>query len=88
MKIFFSPKVLYLGKACGIIYLTLDLEAAMFNEIESVELLREIRNYLSEISNKLDSIDESLEDIKGSGIYNIDDLHSELIDIRLAVEDM
>ena len=60
----------------------------MFGELESVELLREIRNYLADISEKLDSIDSSLCDIKGAGIYNIDDLHSELQDIRMAVEDM
>lgn len=57
----------------------------MFGESESIELLREIRDFLSEISDKLDSINESLDDIKGEGIYNIEDVHSELVDIKNAL---
>ena len=54
----------------------------MFGESESIELLREIRDYLSEINDKLDSINDSLDDIKGDGVYNLEDLHSELVDIK------
>ena len=54
----------------------------MFGESESVELLREIRDFLSEISDKLDTINDSLDEIKGDGVYNIEDLHSELVDIK------
>ena len=49
---------------------------------ESVELLREIRDYLSEINDKLDAVSDSLDEIKGAGVYNIEDLHSELVDIK------
>ncbi len=54
----------------------------MFGESESIELLREIRDYLLEINDKLDSINDSLDDIKGDGVYNLEDLHSELVDIK------
>ena len=54
----------------------------MFGESESIELLREIRDFLSEINDKLDSINDSLDDIKGDGVYNLEDLHSELVDIK------
>lgn len=54
----------------------------MFGESESIELLREIRDYLSEINDKLDSINDSLDDIKGDGVYNLEDLHSELVEIK------
>lgn len=57
----------------------------MFGENESVELLREIRDYLSEISDKLDIISDSLDEIKGDGVYNIEDLYSELVDIKTAL---
>ena len=54
----------------------------MFGESESIELLRAIRDSLSEISDKLDIINDSLDEIKGDGIYNIEDLHSELVEIK------
>ena len=54
----------------------------MFGESESIELLREIRDYLLEINDKLDSINDSLDDIKGDGVYNLEDLHSELVEIK------
>lgn len=54
----------------------------MFGENESIELLREIRHFLSEINDKLDTISDSLDEIKGDGVYNIEDLHSELVDIK------
>lgn len=58
----------------------------MFGVSDSVELLREIRDYLSEISDKLDSINDGINDIKGEGIYNIEDIHSELVDIKNAID--
>lgn len=54
----------------------------MFGDSESIELLREIRDFLSEINDKLDSINDSLDDIKGDGVYNLEDLHSELVEIK------
>ena len=54
----------------------------MFGESESIELLIEIRDYLSEINDTLDSINDSLDDIKGDGVYNLEDLHSELVEIK------
>ena len=58
----------------------------MFGESESIELLREIRDVLTEINDKLESINDSLNDIKGDGIYNIEDIHSELADIKNAID--
>ena len=59
----------------------------MFVDGECIELLRDIRDYLMQINSKLDFINDSLSDIKGEGIYNIEDLHSELLDIKRALEE-
>lgn len=65
----------------------------MFEENETVELLREIRDLLSSIDEKLDDIKEECTDTKdkvsdicGSGIYGLSDIYDKLVDIELSVD--
>lgn len=65
----------------------------MFEESESVGLLREIRDVLTEINDKLidisvelEAVRGSVDDIKGKGIYSIDDIHSKLADLEISID--
>ena len=65
----------------------------MFETNEAVELLREIRDFLESIDEKLDDLKDDSSDIRdkvgeinGSGIYSLSDIFDKLTDIELSVD--
>ena len=65
----------------------------MFDTNEAVELLREIRDFLESIDQKLDDLKDDSSDIKekvgeisGSGIYSLSDIFDKLTDIEISVD--
>ena len=65
----------------------------MFETNEAVELLREIRDFLESIDEKLDDLKDDSSDIRdkvgeinGSGLYNLSDIFDKLTDIEISVD--
>ena len=65
----------------------------MFETNEAIELLREIRDFLESIDEKLDDLKDDSSDIRdkvgeinGSGIYSLSDIFDKLTDIELSVD--
>lgn len=65
----------------------------MFDTNEAVELLREIRDFLESIDEKLDDLKDDSSDIRdkvgeinGSGLYSLSDIFDKLTDIEISVD--
>ena len=65
----------------------------MFETNEAVELLREIRDFLESIDEKLDGLKDDSSDIRdkvgeinGSGLYSLSDIFDKLTDIEISVD--
>ena len=65
----------------------------MFETNEAVELLREIRDFLESIDEKLDDLKDDSSDIRdkvgeinGSGLYSLSDIFDKLTDIEISVD--
>ena len=65
----------------------------MFDTNEVVEVLREIRDFLESIDEKLDDLKDDSSDIRdrvgeinGSGLYSLSDVFDKLTDIEVSVD--
>lgn len=64
-------------------------------DIECIDILREIRDYLAGIEDKLDDIKDEcseinskLGDINGSGMYSISEIYDKFVDIESSVDSL